>query len=98
MSKILINGKTVIGNLSSEVERALERRPVRVVRYLPLEHIVEQLAGLRQEWQWALEPGQTLEDVSAPVALLLRDVVELLGLQGDDKRRALGDELAAAGQ
>ncbi len=68
---------------------------------LPRSFVVDALAGLRQEWQEAVD-GNNLVDIRASVGLLLADVVMSIGLDtveqlqvfGADLTHELGDTLA----
>ncbi len=57
-------------------------------------HVVNALAGLRQDWQ-QVEAGESLLSVRASVGFLLADVAIALGLTGEEQQEAFGSELAA---
>ena len=59
---------------------------------VPHTHIVSTLSRLRQEWQQATDGGSLLE-TSGNIGLVLADLINGLGLNVDDQREVLGNEL-----
>jgi len=54
--------------------------------------VLENLSGLRKEWE-AVAEGDSLIDLPASVGLLLFDVTARLGLTEDEQTLVLGDRL-----
>lgn len=64
---------------------------VNVIRIIDRDRAIEALAMLRKEWQ-EVASGTPLSEVSAPVGLLLSDVVSTLELLPEEAEYVLGGE------
>jgi hypothetical protein len=58
----------------------------------PNSQLISVLSTLRQEWQQAAE-GASLLDMEANVGLMLADLVNSLGLSGQEQAAVLGSDL-----
>ena len=61
------------------------------VRWIHNKQIVNGLANLRREWQEA--NGKSLAEAEGNVALLLGDVADAIGLDGEERDHVLGVKL-----